>query len=127
MEKSKEHFPTEKEWAEDFTKYFDAKDFKEMELDDQPTIGYTFKAMGAAILAFRQFIQSETRDEKVFASVLNAITLEAGDADSNACVAGSLMGLCLGLSHFPSPFLVHLPHFPELSRLALFFFSNNLD
>jgi len=123
MMEGKSKFQRQEGWKEEFEKYFDCTDFSQLELDDQPTIGYTFKAMGAALLSFRQFALDGPSDPSSFIFILNRITAEAGDADSNACVAGSLMGLHLGFSAFPPSFLLHLPHFPEMSRLALLLLS----
>ena len=44
-----------------------------------------------------------------FRTALQAITMEAGDADSNATVAGALLGARLGFSQLPADWLQELP------------------
>ena len=64
-------------------------------------IGYTYKPLGAAMWAF---IHADD-----FKKALQAITMEAGDADSNATVAGALLGARLGFSQLPSDWLEEIP------------------
>ena len=64
-------------------------------------IGYTYKPLGAAMWAF---IYSDD-----FRTALQAITMQAGDADSNATVAGALLGARLGFSQLPPDWLQELP------------------
>eukprot|EP00438_Fugacium_kawagutii_P003368 Skav228249 [mRNA] locus=scaffold3112:219765:221879:+ [translate_table: standard] len=64
-------------------------------------IGYTYKPLGAAMWAF---IHCDD-----FKAAVQAITMEAGDADSNATVAGALLGARLGFSQLPQDWLNELP------------------
>merc|ERR1712224_740564 len=64
-------------------------------------IGYTYKPLGAACWAF-VYAQS-------FKDAIQAITMEAGDADSNAVVAGALLGARLGFSSLPKEWLEQVP------------------
>ncbi|XP_028414475.1 ADP-ribose glycohydrolase ARH3-like [Dendronephthya gigantea] len=69
-----------------------AESLDKLELDSQRAIGYTFKCMGAGFWAFRQ---------KNFREAIQAITMEAGDADTNCAVAGALLGCKVGFKKLP--------------------------
>lgn len=64
-------------------------------------IGYTYKPLGAAMWAF---IYSDD-----FKAAVQQITMEAGDADSNATVAGALLGARFGFSALPTDWLQEIP------------------
>jgi len=64
-------------------------------------IGYTFKPLAAASWAF---VHAED-----FKDAIIAITMEAGDADSNATVAGALLGVRMGMSQLPAEWLSAVP------------------
>jgi len=65
------------------------------------TIGYTFKPLGAACWAFLH--------ANGFKEAILAITMEAGDADSNAVVAGALLGARVGFNRLPQDWLEAVP------------------
>ncbi|CAB3981295.1 Hypothetical predicted protein [Paramuricea clavata] len=69
-----------------------AESLDKLELDSPQAIGYTFKCMGAGFWAFRQ---------KDFREAIQAITMEAGDADTNCAVAGALLGCKVGFHKLP--------------------------
>jgi ADP-ribosylglycohydrolase len=69
-------------------KYAFAKSLGELELDHLTTIGYTYKAMGAALFCLEHYDN--------FEEAITDVTFEAGDADSNCAVAGALMGAKVG-------------------------------
>lgn len=64
-------------------------------------IGYTYKPVGAACWAFVHATD--------FKDAITAITMEAGDADSNATVAGALLGARLGYNALPQDWLEAVP------------------
>ncbi|OMJ66732.1 hypothetical protein SteCoe_36325 [Stentor coeruleus] len=59
---------------------------------DQNDMGYTYKCLGCAFWAL-------TKDDWIQA--IGEIILKGGDADTNAAVAGSLIGCKVGFSHLP--------------------------
>jgi ADP-ribosylglycohydrolase len=78
---------------EDLRKYLEAKTLKEMELSSGSTIGYAYKCMGSAIWALKQAsMEGITNDLSSFWKYIQAITFVGGDADTNARVAGFLLG-----------------------------------
>ncbi len=73
---------------------------------ERNAIGYTFKALGAGLWALQH--ASSYRE-----GVL-AVICEGGDADSNACVAGALLGARFGFSDLPPEWVDGLLHRDEL-------------
>mmetsp|Transcript_134099 Transcript_134099/g.246073 ORF Transcript_134099/g.246073 Transcript_134099/m.246073 type:complete len:708 (+) Transcript_134099:100-2223(+) len=71
-------------------------------------IGYTYKPLGAGCWAFLHATN--------FRDAVIAITMEAGDADSNATVAGALLGARFGYSQLPREWITEVP---EAQRLWL--------
>ena len=76
-----------------------AKSLDALELGTGFAIGYTFKCLGAGFWALRQ---------TDFREALEAIVLEAGDADTNGAVAGALLGCKLGYEGLPRQWLSEL-------------------
>ena len=72
-----------------------------LDLEESKAIGFTYKAMGAALWAVR--CQS-------FEQAISAIVREAGDADTNAIVAGAVLGAKLGMSAIPARWIDAMPH-----------------
>ncbi|EFR01733.1 ADP-ribosylglycohydrolase [Nannizzia gypsea CBS 118893] len=100
---------------EEFDKHAYAKTFSDLLLDDSYKIGYVYKCLGAAILSLRMGMQQSPfgsnagvessfilTDSAVFEKIITELTYEAGDADTNACAAGALLGCWLGYNSLPS-------------------------
>eukprot|EP01006_Ploeotia_vitrea_P000532 TRINITY_DN103223_c0_g1_i1.p1 TRINITY_DN103223_c0_g1~~TRINITY_DN103223_c0_g1_i1.p1 ORF type:complete len:524 (-),score=52.40 TRINITY_DN103223_c0_g1_i1:156-1727(-) len=87
----------------DFKKFICASTLEEMELDEAKSIGYTLKCLGAGFWGLRQM-------DKSFQEIIQAIAAEAGDADTNACVAGGLVGSRIGYRQLPMEWLCYCPH-----------------
>ena len=80
-----------------------------LRLDDERSgIGYTLKSMGAALWALRH---ATSYREGVL-----AVIREGGDADSNACVAGALLGARFGFSELPQEWVDGLRYRGDLAR-----------
>ncbi|EGC42667.1 ADP-ribosylglycohydrolase [Histoplasma capsulatum var. duboisii H88] len=99
---------------EEYTRHARATSFKELELDDSQKMGYVYKTFGAAILALRLGIRQTGYEQKcrtnstaklphsvIFEKVITELTFEGGDADTNACVAGALLGCWFGYNSLP--------------------------
>lgn len=70
---------------------------EELQLDDNDSIGYTLKAMSAGLWAY---FNAEN-----FEDGLLKIVNEGGDADTNASVAGSILGAKFGYSSIPKKYI----------------------
>jgi len=88
-----------------------AKDFQELQLDDSMKMGYVYKSLGAGILALRQAIHGyqswntknkESFCRNIFENLITEIVMEGGDADTNASIAGALLGAWLGYTALPA-------------------------
>lgn len=68
-------------YVTDLEMTFGAPDFPSLELSDGPTIGYTYKPLGATFVALRA--------EGDFETIITELALQAGDADT-----------CVSVTHF---------------------------
>ncbi|XP_069101170.1 ADP-ribosyl-[dinitrogen reductase] glycohydrolase-like [Argopecten irradians] len=91
---------TEKEKKELKT-YLKCTKLKELKLDESGKIGYTYKSMGSAFWALKQ---------DNFRKAITKIVMQGGDADSNACVAGAMLGCKLGVDGIPECWTQKLLH-----------------
>ena len=91
--------------AEEYRKHCHAQTLKELELDDAQKIGYVFKCLGSAILTLRLAMRHEpgigSSTAELFETLITNLIMEGGDADTNACVAGGLLGAWVGYSRLP--------------------------
>ncbi|OBT60765.1 hypothetical protein VE03_09759 [Pseudogymnoascus sp. 23342-1-I1] len=89
---------------DEYLKYCYAKTLRELELDDK-TMGYVFKCLGSAVLtlrfAIREGLGLHARSTGLFETLITNLVMEGGDADTNACVAGALVGSWVGYSRLP--------------------------
>jgi ADP-ribosylglycohydrolase len=78
-----------------------------LELSDMSKQGYTLKTLGAGIYALRCIQEKKTPDYK---KIQLEIIQSGGDADTNAAVAGSILGAYFGYSALPVDWLDQLRH-----------------
>jgi len=95
---------------------------KELDLGGKG-IGYTFKCVGAGFWALREFQRRtvEKHDDRWpgrFEGILNDIIRERGDTDTNACVAGALMGAHIGYGNLPKKLVAGLQNTGQLDKLV---------
>ncbi|RKO87627.1 ADP-ribosylation/Crystallin J1 [Blyttiomyces helicus] len=77
---------------------------QELALAESRKIGYTHKAIGSALWALRAVmlrVEHGERSRDAVKAVLMEIILEGGDADTNAAIAGALIGCYVGFSGLP--------------------------
>jgi ADP-ribosylglycohydrolase len=70
---------------------------EQLNLDDLSSLGYTLKAMSAGLWTY---FNSKNFEEGIL-KVIN----EGGDADTNACVAGSILGAKYGYKSIPEKYI----------------------
>lgn len=90
-----------KEYRSELKKHMHVTKVKELKLDENGKIGYTYKTLGAGFWALRQ-------DD--FRQALQKIVMAAGDADTNGAVAGALLGCKLGREGLPPTWYNGLVH-----------------
>ena len=74
---------------------------------DQKNMGYTYKCLSCGFWAFKQ---------NSWMPAMSEIILQGGDADTNAAVAGALLGAKLGFGSLPQNLIEQLRHKPWLDE-----------
>ncbi|KAK3994442.1 ADP-ribosylglycohydrolase-domain-containing protein [Cladorrhinum sp. PSN332] len=83
--------------------------FNDLNLDTNANeVGYTYKCLGSGIECLRLAIRIDERSrgglvarEMLFEWLIHELTMRAGDADTNGCFAGALLGGYCGWSGLP--------------------------
>ncbi|RUP16414.1 hypothetical protein BC936DRAFT_139527 [Jimgerdemannia flammicorona] len=89
-----------------------------LHLDKADSIGYTYKCLGSATYLFTRTFPDEVSERmETFKTVMTELTLEAGDADTNASVAGALLGVRFGLKGLPTEWVEGLRHREYIEKL----------
>ncbi|RAL17602.1 ADP-ribosylglycohydrolase family protein [Aspergillus homomorphus CBS 101889] len=83
-------------------RYVSVRRFGELVLDDALRMGYVFRALGAGM--------------GICEEIITELVMHGGDADTNACVAGALLGALLGFTALPSRWRDGLEHRAWLLR-----------
>ncbi|POR33670.1 Uncharacterized protein TPAR_06129 [Tolypocladium paradoxum] len=98
---------------------------KDLELDDGHKIGYVYKTFGSGIhllrLAMRETASSGgtlSSQTSLFEALMTDLVMRGGDADTNACFAGALVGAYLGYKALPAHWRDGLQHGAWLMRKA---------
>ncbi|KAF9565796.1 hypothetical protein EC968_004020 [Mortierella alpina] len=93
-----------------------------LELGDSEKMGYAFKCIGSGYYSCTRKVDPKPSGPEyggpagLFRGVLEQVTLEAGDADTNGAVVGSLLGARFGLSEgIPPSWWKNLKHFEWFS------------
>ncbi|BEI84426.1 hypothetical protein CcaverHIS002_0410300 [Cutaneotrichosporon cavernicola] len=97
-------------------KYTHATSLATLDLDVEG-IGYVYKALGSALLLLRQAMRrvAEARSSLaakavLFEPLITDLVMAGGDADTNACVAGALLGAYVGYTALPAHWRDGLRH-----------------
>lgn len=102
-------------WKEDpvldraeLDRHVQAKCLADLQLDEAAKIGYVYKTFGSGILLLRLAMREMARDGadvgtplEIFERLITDLIMEGGDADTNACFAGALLGAFLGYKALP--------------------------
>lgn len=101
--------------------YLKPMSLKELDLGGKG-IGYTYKCVGAGFWALQEFekrndTQFDTFWPDHFENILNNIIREGGDTDTNAAVAGALMGAYIGFRNLPKHLVEGLKNKEVLDEL----------
>ena len=79
-----------------------------LKLDDPAAIGYVYKTLGSGVmllrLAMRRVADSKgslLAKDKLFEELITDLIMRGGDADTNACFAGAVLGAYLGYGKLP--------------------------
>ncbi|KAK0736680.1 ADP-ribosylglycohydrolase-domain-containing protein [Apiosordaria backusii] len=109
------------DWAE-LDNYTSGKGGLEgLKLDDQHAIGYVYKALGAGVVLLRMAMKRNhglLDRVSLFEELTTELVMHGGDADTNACFAGALLGGYLGFAALPDHWKHGMVHGKWLVRKA---------
>ena len=94
---------------EEYIELASSSKIENIELDEATTIGYTLKAMAAGLWTYFHATN--------FEEGLLKVIYEGGDADTNACVAGSILGAKFGYSAIPKKYIEGLAYQAEFEKV----------
>ncbi len=101
---------------QEFDRHVFATDFEFLQLDDSMKMGYVYKALGATILCLRLAIRQPDRRAHIFETLITDLIMLGGDADTNACCAGAVLGAWVGYSNLPAHWRDGMMHGKWLRR-----------
>lgn len=100
--------------VEEFMRHANVNDLDDLELfGDGRKVGYVYKCFGAGIHLLRLAMRSGgTMHEQMalFETLITDLIMRGGDADTNACFAGALLGSYLGFKALPPHWRDGLKH-----------------
>ena len=99
----------------EFERHVYATTFESLELDDALKMGYVYKALGAAVFCLRLAVRELRGQTKTFERIIADLIMQGGDADTNACCAGALVGAWVGHANLPAHWRGGLQHGPWLA------------
>lgn len=92
-----------RDYREEFLWYTNQeRTLDDLRLDDQRTIGYTYKCLASGFYGLRS-----TRS---FSETLNDLIRHGGDADTNGAVCGTMYGVRYGYQSLPANWLRAMPY-----------------
>ena len=93
---------------EELLRHVKAQDLAGLQLDDSQKMGYVYKCLGSGILSLRLAMRAVASSPAplrtqatIFEEIITSLIMRGGDADTNACFAGALLGSCLGYKALP--------------------------
>ncbi|KAF1808686.1 ADP-ribosylglycohydrolase [Eremomyces bilateralis CBS 781.70] len=127
---AKRHAEASSWWLrEEFDRHTHADSFTALELDDSQKMGYVYKALGSAILSLRFAMRGELTTNSApedarsggngFEAIISSLVMHGGDADTNACIAGALLGAWFGYAALPENWRTGLVHGNWLLRKSM--------
>ncbi|KAF2759190.1 ADP-ribosylglycohydrolase [Pseudovirgaria hyperparasitica] len=113
----------------EFDRHVYADTYAQLALDERRSMGYVYKCLGAAILALRLAMRgcaggynndyddnnnnkndNDNTNAHLFERIITDLVMQAGDADTNAAVAGALVGAWVGRAGLPAHWADGLVH-----------------
>ncbi|KAK4097027.1 ADP-ribosylglycohydrolase, partial [Parathielavia hyrcaniae] len=88
-----------------------------LKLDDPAAMGYVYKTLGSGVVLLRMAMRRTAASRgglldrtRLFEHLITDLIMRGGDADTNACFAGALLGGYLGYSFLPDHWKHGLKH-----------------
>ncbi|KAL2839014.1 ADP-ribosylglycohydrolase-domain-containing protein [Aspergillus pseudodeflectus] len=100
LESSDRYTPIDRD---EFRKHAFAQSLEDLQLDDAMKMGYVYKTLGSSILLLRLGMRRSKSSNlpALFEDLITDLIMQGGDADTNAAVAGSLLGTLVGYNKLP--------------------------
>lgn len=98
------HLDYKVKYKNSFLKYFKHQHLEDMKLDYGPYMSHVKKPFKTTLWALRNYAKSSWKE-----TIFNIIRM-GGDADTNACVAGSVLGCLMGYRNLPADYIEQLNH-----------------
>jgi ADP-ribosylglycohydrolase len=102
---------------DELSRHVKAENWSELDLDNRSTMGYVYKSLGSSVLVLRRAMREKAQNKfalntqvAVFEKLITDLIMQAGDADTNACVAGAFLGAYLGFKALPTHWRDGLRH-----------------
>ncbi|KAG0364087.1 hypothetical protein BGZ54_007857, partial [Gamsiella multidivaricata] len=115
----------QEKWSRELESSCFPSKLEELELGDADKMGYTFKCVGIAFYTATRCEDPAPTDDAykgpsgLFRGTMEQVALEAGDADTNGAVVGSLLGARYGVSEgIPRSWWTELRHFEWLDGVV---------
>lgn len=112
--------------VQEFRRHAKVNDLADLKLDERWKIGYVYKTFGSGIhllrLAMRRVAAAGDTiptHMSLFEPLVTDLIMRGGDADTNACFAGALVGAYLGFKALPPIWRDGLKHGPWLMEKSL--------
>jgi ADP-ribosylglycohydrolase len=101
LESSDRYTPIDRD---EFRKHAFAQSLEDLQLDDAMKMGYVYKTLGSSILLLRLGMRrsKSCNPPALFEDLITDLIMQGGDADTNAAVAGSLLGTLIGYNKLPA-------------------------
>ncbi|AEO67622.1 uncharacterized protein THITE_2116497, partial [Thermothielavioides terrestris NRRL 8126] len=88
-----------------------------LQLDERAAIGYVYKTLGSGVVLLRMAMRRMAASQgglldrtRLFEELITDLVMRGGDADTNACFAGALLGGYLGYCALPDHWKHGLKH-----------------
>jgi ADP-ribosylglycohydrolase len=94
---------------EEFRWHVQVTSLEELQLDDSQKMGYVYKCLGSAVLTLRLAMRQRLT-ANIFENLITDLIMCGGDADTNACVAGALLGCWVGFARLPANWVEGISH-----------------
>lgn len=96
----------------EFERHVYAEEMEQLMLDNSAEMGYVYKCLGSAILTLRLAFRATdgVLTHALFENLITELIMQGGDSDTNATVAGALLGTWLGYSRLPAHWSDGLAH-----------------
>ncbi|QRV73778.1 ADP-ribosylglycohydrolase [Ceratobasidium sp. AG-Ba] len=97
------------EQTKELYNYVYAEKLEDLNLDRQSGNGYTYVTLGAGVWAIRQALGASAGDlDSIFEWCITMVVMQGGDSDTNAAVAGTLLGTYLSSERLPVEWVKYL-------------------